>query len=183
MEQVNQKSSGPAIDLQETSASDFEHSINEAAEMAGPVSKARADRFYDRVRGSIASYLERKGEAAGHVAEFLLLAPDFFMLLWRLTSDGRVSSKNKVLLGTGVAYFILPFDIIPEAIVGPIGYLDDLVVSVYILNKVLRDTDLAVLREHWSGGQDILESIQNVLRAADGLVGSGFVRKIKNLMK
>ena len=143
----------------------------------------RAERFYDRLRSSIQRYIERKGKAVEKTAEFLLLAPDVFVLLWRLTTDSRVSGKNKILLGTGIAYFILPFDLIPEAIVGPIGYLDDLVFGVYILNKVLKDTDAEIVRQHWSGSEDVLTMIQKVLDAADNLVGSKLVARLKKLAK
>jgi len=155
--------------------------LDEAA--AGGYSKERAQRFYDRVRQSIQNYLEKKGRAVEKGAEFLLLVPDVFMLLWRLAKDKRVSGKNKVLLGSGVAYFILPFDLIPGAIVGPIGYLDDLVFGVYILNKVLKDTDASIVREHWSGSDDVLESIQKVLNAAESLISSQVVGRIKKIVK
>ncbi len=143
----------------------------------------RAQRFYDRIRTSIQQYLDRKGGAVGKTGEFLMLVPDIFILLWRLTSDGRVNGKNKVLLGSGIAYFILPFDLIPEGIVGPVGYVDDLVFAVYILNKVLTDTDPEILREHWPGTEDVLDTIQKVLDAADNLVGSNMLERIKKMMK
>ena len=112
-----------------------------------------------------------------------MLVPDMFMLLWRLTTDSRVSGKYKILLGSGVAYFILPFDLIPEAIVGPLGYMDDLVFGVYVLNKVLSTTDPAILREHWSGSGDVLDTIQRVLNSADTLVGSKIAGRLKKILK
>ena len=165
----------------EMTDSEVSTALQEAA--AGGYSKERAERFYDRVRGSIQKYLDKKGRAVEKSAEFLLLVPDVFMLLWRLARDSRVSGKNKVLLATGVAYYILPFDLIPEAIVGPIGYLDDLVFGVYILNKVLKDTDVSVVREHWSGSDDVLESIQRVLLAAESLISTQVVARIKRIVK
>jgi len=106
-----------------------------------------------------------------------------FMLLWRLTTDSRVAGKDKVLLGSAVVYFILPFDLIPEAIVGPIGYLDDLVFAAYVLNKILTNTDPAILREHWSGNGDVLQAIQRVLNAADTLVESKVTARLKKMLK
>jgi uncharacterized membrane protein YkvA (DUF1232 family) len=148
-----------------------------------PVTPDRADRFYDRVRGSIQEYIDRKGGVLGKTTEFLLLVPDIFMLLWRLTTDSRVTGKDKVLLGSAVVYFILPFDLIPEAVVGPIGYLDDLVFAVYVLNTILRDTDPEVLREHWTGSEDVLVTIQRVLTAADTLVATNILGRIKKMIK
>jgi uncharacterized membrane protein YkvA (DUF1232 family) len=105
------------------------------------------------------------------------------MLLWRLVTDSRVTAKNKMLLGSGLAYYFFPLDIMPEAILGPIGYLDDLVFAVYLLNKTLTDTDPEILREHWSGSEDVLTSIRNVLNAADALVGKDLFGRLKSIIK
>jgi uncharacterized membrane protein YkvA (DUF1232 family) len=147
--------------------------------LAGPVSKDRADRFYDRMRESIRRFLEGKGKTVGTAGDYLLLAPDVFVLLWRLVSDSRVNGKNKGMLLSGVAYFLFPLDIMPEALMGPMGYLDDLVFGVYLLNRLLKDTDPQVLRDHWSGSEDVLTTITNVLNAADKLVGKDFLGRFK----
>jgi uncharacterized membrane protein YkvA (DUF1232 family) len=149
----------------------------------GPVTQERAKRFYDRVRSSIQDYIDKKGGVLGKTAEFLLLVPDVFILLWRLTMDRRVSGKDKVLVGSALAYFILPLDFMPEAILGPIGYLDDLIFGVYVLNKILGATDASILREHWSGRDDVLEMIQKVLNASDSLVGGPILARIKKMIK
>ena len=147
------------------------------------IAPERAERFYDRVRTRIQRYVDSKGSAIGKTAEYLLLVPDVFILLWRLVNDARVSGKNKVLLGSGIAYYIFPIDLIPEAFVGPIGYLDDLVFGVFILNRILSDTDAAVLRDHWPGSEDVLSIIQKVLGVADTLVGTEMVDRIKRMAK
>ena len=167
----------------EQSEDDLQEAMRESSELSGPVSQERADRFYDRMRNSIRNYLETKGTVAGKSSEYLLLAPDVFVLLWRLVNDRRVSSKNKVLLGSGLAYYLFPLDIMPEGLMGPAGYIDDLVFAVYLLQRILSDTDPEVLRAHWSGSEDILNTIQKVLNAADNLVGSDMLGKLKKGMK
>ena len=165
----------------EDTETNFEETMRESTEVTGPISSERAQRFYDKVRESIRRYLEKKGSLAGKSGEYLLMVPDMFMLLWRLINDPRVNSKNKVLLGSGLAYYLFPLDIMPEGFLGPIGYIDDLVFGVYLLNKMLTDTDPEILRQHWSGGEDILTSIQNVLNAADNLVGSDILNRFKSI--
>ena len=167
----------------DVSEDDLQEAMRESSELSGPVSQERADRFYDRMRNSIRNYLEKKGTLAGKSGEYLLLAPDVFVLLWRLVNDRRVSSKNKVLLGSGIAYYLFPLDIMPEGLMGPAGYIDDLVFAVYLLQRMLSDTEPEVLRAHWSGSDDILETIQKVLNAADNLVGSDMLGKLKKGMK
>lgn len=150
-------------------------------EVASPVTRERAERFYDRMRTAIRRYLDKKGAVAGKTGEYLLLAPDIFVLLWRLVNDPRVSSKNKVMLGSGVAYFLFPLDIIPDIVA--IGYIDDLIFGAFLLNKIMTDTDVEVLREHWSGNEDILATIQKILAAADSLTSSDILGKIKKGVK
>lgn len=158
---------------------DFEESLRESSEMTGPVSRERAGRFYDRMRDGIRRYLDRKGSLAGKTGEYLLLVPDVFMLLWRLANDARVSSKHKMMLGSGIAYYIFPLDIMPEGFLGPVGFIDDLVFAVYLLNKMLTDTDPQILREHWSGSDDVLVTIRKVLSAAETLVGKEILGRLK----
>ena len=156
------------------------------AEVVDPshtVPRDRAERFYDRIRQRIHRHVEGRGTVATASASILLLVPDMFMLLWRLATDSRVSGKNKALLGSGVAYYLFPLDFMPEALLGPIGFADDLILAAYTLNKILTDTDEAILREHWSGDEDVLLAIQRVLSHADNLVSGDLLSRIKNLMK
>jgi uncharacterized membrane protein YkvA (DUF1232 family) len=162
---------------------DFGDAMRESTESSGPVSQDRADRFYDRMRDGIRRYLDKKGTLAGKTGEYLLLAPDVFVLLWRLVNDARVNSKNKMMLGSGIAYYLFPLDIMPEGFMGPAGYIDDLVFGVYLLNKLLSDTDPEVIRQHWSGSDDVFETIQKVLNAADNLIGSELLGRFKKTVK
>jgi len=169
--------------MQSETDDDFAREIREAADNAESAPPPeRANRFYDRIRGAVRRYVDKKGSALGKTADFLLLVPDVFILLWRLTTDARVTGKDKVLLGSAVAYYIFPFDLLPEALVGPMGFLDDLVFGVFVLNRMLGTTDASILREHWSGSDDVLAMIQRVLSAADSLVGSNMAANIKKIL-
>lgn len=162
---------------------DFAEVMNESSELSAPVSSDRAERFYDRMRDRIRKYLEEKGSLAGKAGEFLLLAPDVFVLLWRLIQDPRVDKKHKVSLGSGLAYFLFPLDITPEAFFGPIGYVDDLIFGVLLLKRMLVDTDEEILREHWAGSDDVRAMIEKVLSAAEQLVGSELLGRFKKAAK
>jgi uncharacterized membrane protein YkvA (DUF1232 family) len=176
-----QPSTGFGGTMSDLETDDLEETLRESTELTGPVSAERARRFYDKVRDNIRRYLEKKGSLAGKSGEYLLLVPDMFMLLWRLINDSRVNSKNKMLLGSGLAYYLFPLDIMPEGFLGPIGYIDDLVFGVYLLNRMLTDTDPEILRQHWSGSEDVLVTIQKVLNAADNLVGTDILGKFKRM--
>jgi uncharacterized membrane protein YkvA (DUF1232 family) len=162
---------------------DFAEVMSESSELSTPVTSDRATRFYDRMRERIRKYLDDKGTLAGKAGDYLLLAPDIFVLLWRLVNDPRVNNKNKVALGSGLAYFLFPLDVTPEAFFGPIGYIDDLIFGVLLLKRMLVDTDAAILREHWSGKEDILITIEKILSSAEQLVGSDLLGRFKRAAK
>jgi uncharacterized membrane protein YkvA (DUF1232 family) len=179
MQQEDPRSDDIAPEQREEDLKEEDGSLFGDEDLATPVSKERAERFYDRMRASIRRYLDDKGKAVSTSSEYLLLAPDVFVLLWRLVNDARVNTKDKLMLGTGIAYYLFPLDIMPEALLGPVGYLDDLVFAVFLLNRMLKDTDAAILRDHWSGTDDVLSMIRNVLGAADKLVGKDFLSRFK----
>ncbi len=132
--------------------------------------------FYKKIRSQINTYLQNKHFKYGHL---LLLAPDFFHLMVKLTLDPRVPKEKKVKLVAAIAYFISPLDFIPEAILGPIGYMDDLAIAAYVLNDFVNHGDLDILYEHWAGEGDVLAYIQNILTVADHYFGQGLWERIK----
>ena len=72
---------------------------------------------------------------------------------------------------------------IPEGLVGPAGYVDDVALAAYVLHSLVNSVDPAVLKEHWAGDGDVLKTVQTILKAADGLVGSGMWKRIKGVLK
>lgn len=128
------------------------------------ISKIRASRFYDKLRKKVSKYCDKH-------SDIILLAPDIFMLLIRLIKDKRVPAEHKGYLAAAIAYFISPIDIIPEALVGPFGYMDDIVISVMVLNKIINDVDDEIIVENWSGQGDILAIIQNILTISHNIMG------------
>lgn len=138
------------------------------------------DDFYTSLRHKIREYLASKAGKTSKYAEYLLFAPDLFHLLCKLTLDKDIAVADKAKLASAIAYFLSPVDIIPEALVGPLGYLDDIVLAAYVLNSIINNTDLEVVRRNWAGEGDVLALIKEILRIADEMVGSGLWKKIKN---
>jgi len=133
--------------------------------------------FYQKLRTKIANYLDRKDFEYGDI---LLMAPDFFHLLIKLSLDPRVETMKKAKLAFAITYFFSPIDLLPEAFLGPIGYLDDIAVAAYILNDYVNNNESDLLYEHWAGQSDVLASIQNVLTMANRFLGEGLWKKLKN---
>jgi uncharacterized membrane protein YkvA (DUF1232 family) len=144
----------------------------------------RERRFYHRLRDRVKLWAERR-----HIPEkrmdYLLLAPDLFVLLSRLALDGRVPVGAKAKIAAGIVYFVSPFDMIPDFL-GPPGYLDDVVVAAWILQTLvseLNQLDPAILEEHWEGEADVLQQLAGIIDGAEDVLGRGMrfvVRRLRS---
>jgi uncharacterized membrane protein YkvA (DUF1232 family) len=135
--------------------------------------------FYQELRQKINKWAEGKGKGDKYLP-YILAAPDFFYVLVKLLLDERVPVKEKAFLGVAIAYFIAPFEIIPEGIFGPVGYADDVVIAVWVLNRIINEVGKDIVLEYWPGEQNMLELIQNILAQADQWLGKGAYKKLKN---
>jgi len=136
------------------------------------------DDFYKKLRRDIRAWLADKGKAFEY-ADILLLAPDLFHLLVRLELDPRIPILQKAELAAAIAYFVSPIDLLPELILGPIGYLDDVALAAWALNRTINAGHGEIAREHWAGHGDVLQSIQYILAKADQMIGSGLWDRLK----
>jgi len=136
--------------------------------------------FYRKIRRQITAYLDKHQFQYGDI---LLLAPDFFHLLVKLSLDSRVPGDKKIKLAGAIGYFILPIDILPEIIFGPLGYMDDIAIAAYVLNDFINNNDIDIVHDHWAGQGDVLASVQNVLTLADNFLGEGLFKRIKRKIK
>jgi uncharacterized membrane protein YkvA (DUF1232 family) len=145
------------------------------------MSDAESD-FYKSFRDNIRAWVEKEGKGQKW-AEYILLAPDLLHLLCRLAIDPEVPTEEKAKLAVAIAYIISPIDLIPEALVGRAGYLDDVAVAAYALHSILKATKPEVLKRHWAGDEDLLAVVQKVLNDADEMLGSGLWRRLKEKME
>ncbi|HBL28914.1 MAG TPA: hypothetical protein DD490_18930, partial [Acidobacteria bacterium] len=112
--------------------------------------------FYDRLREKIVHAVEKRGGRLSEGAvRALLLVPDVFILLVRLSLDRDVPGSARALIGGTLAYFILPIDLFPEALLGGIGYMDDLVLAAAVLAQAFSGELEPYARRHWSGSEDL----------------------------
>jgi len=139
----------------------------------------KEEKFYLKLRTNITAWLEKKTNLNSRFSEYLLVVPDIFYLLVKLVQDPEVPQEKKVKLVAAIAYFISPIDLLPEAILGPIGYLDDLGVAAYVLNDLLNTIDPKIIKRNWVGDIDILFLIKKILINIDNIIGKGLWEKIK----
>jgi uncharacterized membrane protein YkvA (DUF1232 family) len=124
--------------------------------------EAESPDWYERWRTRIHDWTAEHADET--LADVLLLVPDFFMLLVDLARDKRVSLGTKAQILVALAYVISPADMLPEAILGAAGLVDDMGVMAVLLFSLnnIRKIDLAILREHWRGQTDPQEAITRI---------------------
>ncbi len=132
-----------------------------------PFKNENVREFYEDLRKKIKEKLSKfAGKYGEEGARILLVAPDLVVLLWRLIKDDRVPAEKKVFLVAALAYWILPVDLIPEAVIGVIGYADDIYITLYVLNDLINNVDEQVIRDNWPGEEDVIKFIKESLKIA-----------------
>lgn len=111
-------------------------------------------------------------------ARYLNNLAQFIRLFLGLMMDERVDKKMKVFVGAVLAYIFAPLDFIPDFFGGLFGVLDDFVLSAFALNVILNWTDPEIVKSHWHGKTDLLETIQKAMKNAELLVPEAIIKKI-----
>lgn len=139
--------------------------------------------FYDRLRQRLVSAVARRGGKMGATtAEALLLVPDVFMLLMRLALDKEVPAPQRALVSSALAYFVLPADLLPELVLGPTGYVDDLVLAAIVLSQAFGRELEPYAARHWSGPKKLRQVLRDVLDSANSLLGVKLYDRVRGLL-
>ncbi|MCS6873347.1 MAG: YkvA family protein [Pyrinomonadaceae bacterium] len=105
-----------------------------------------------------------RAEIKARLKNLLLFFPNLLLLLSRLLKDSRVPATEKALFAAAILYVIAPFDFLSD-FVPFLGQIDDIYLVALTILRLINRTDENVVREHWSGGGDIValaESIANL---------------------
>ncbi len=138
--------------------------------------------FYTGLRRRMErSLLEKRGLEPTTV-ELLLLAPDLFVLLTRLSMDPRVPAASRGLIGAALVYFVSPFDVVPEALLGAGGFIDDIVLAAAVLSHALSADLEEVAEEHWSGRQSLRRLLSRILGSAHQVLGAGRLGALRKIL-
>ena len=98
-------------------------------------------------------------KARSRLKNLLLFIPNMILLCGRLLTDARVPKTEKALVAGAIVYAIIPLDLIPDMIPF-VGQIDDAYLIAMTLLRLIDRTDPAVVREHWSGGGDVVQLIE-----------------------
>jgi len=124
----------------------------------------------------------KRHEAKGRMRNFLMFLPNMVMLLGRLLKDARVPTAEKALFLGAIVYVISPIDLIPD-IFPFIGQVDDIYIVALTLLRLVNRTDETVVREHWSGGGDIVSLSDSIASIAPTLLPKRVSRVLSSDVK
>jgi uncharacterized membrane protein YkvA (DUF1232 family) len=139
---------------------------------------SREDEFYRKLRKTVKVWAGGEKGRANRYADLILAGPDLFVLMARLARDDRVSRSDKAKLAGAMAYFVNPLDLMPEMLLGPAGFVDDVALAALVLHDILEHVDPSLIREHWEGDVDVLELIRTILATADTMLGGQLWRRL-----
>ena len=170
-------------DIKEVKAEEISEKERERIELAMKMNKEKMDKIYNKIRSRITKWIEKSNlPYVSNIAEYVLALPDFFVLLWRLMRDERVTTNKKIFIAGMIAYVISPIDIIPDFI--PVfGYLDDLVIIAIGLNSIFNETEYRILLDNWSGNGDVLSEIQKIIGIGHQFLSKRVMMEINNWTK
>lgn len=108
--------------------------------------------FPDVLRKNIDGY-------QGKHANIIKHAPELFELLSKLTLSNEIELKFKRMLYVTIGYFVIPNDLYSEDTFGPIGYIDDILISIHVLKEIANECEREVIYEEWEGDLDVLDEL------------------------
>jgi uncharacterized membrane protein YkvA (DUF1232 family) len=81
-----------------------------------------------------------------------------------------------------LAYFLSPMDIVPEILLGPFGYVDDVALTAWLLDHFLNHLDPSLVNEHWPGRERVKVVIQRILKHANVLLGARIWTRLRRVL-
>lgn len=118
-------------------------------------------------------------QAKGRMRNFLMFLPNMVILLGRLLKDARVPGAEKALFLAAIVYVISPLDFIPDFFPF-IGQVDDIYMVALTLLRLINRSDEHIVRQHWSGGGDIVSLADSVASIAPILLPKRITRVLSS---
>jgi uncharacterized membrane protein YkvA (DUF1232 family) len=107
------------------------------------------------------------------LARLVWKLPTYVRMVWGIVRDPRTPLPLKALLGAGLAYVIVPLDLVPDAI--PIlGQADDLTVLLLVLDLFIANAPAEVREEHASRARNGTAQLDTDLARLRELMGDRY---------
>jgi|TARA_B100000315_G_scaffold4936_1_gene4984 uncharacterized membrane protein YkvA (DUF1232 family) len=138
--------------------------------------------FHDMLFTQISEWVNSKKGKRNKWSKYLRYTPEILTLLCSLSIDKKVPVDERAKLAGALAYFIAPIDLIPEGLIGPSGYTDDITVAALVLNSIITKTGENIVKTHWTNNEiDIVYLIDGILTDAVKMVGEIIYTQLKKI--
>jgi uncharacterized membrane protein YkvA (DUF1232 family) len=141
---------------------------------------AQLDGFDEQMRAEIEGWLASEAGRSYRFGAQLRMVPDFLRLIVRLLVDDRVPSDGRALLVAALVSVLSPADFLPESLMGPVGYEDDLLVMALVLYEVISRVSAQVVLESWQRDENLLGLVRSVLDNAEEMVGPRLWHRLRD---
>tara|TARA_B110000285_G_C14774637_1_gene445627 strand:+ start:45 stop:461 length:417 start_codon:yes stop_codon:yes gene_type:complete len=84
---------------------------------------------------------------------------ELYRLICDLIIDDDLTKSVRARLFAVIGYFIIPQDLYPEEEHGPIGYVDDLMLVIFVLRDIREVEGVGKLYYHWKSERVELDNI------------------------
>ncbi len=142
--------------------------------------ESRVDSYVSMLEERVQDWLGSDEASTMPCAELYVHLPNLFRLLAGLVLDGRVPERERKALMSGIKYIVAPFDLIPEGVVGPSGYRDDLVLAAVVVERLESRLPGDVVEEHWPFDGDPFAIARTVLDAGETMVGPELCERLRS---
>jgi uncharacterized membrane protein YkvA (DUF1232 family) len=107
------------------------------------------------------------------LARLVWKLPTYARVVWGIVRDPRTPLPLKALLGAGLAYVVVPLDLVPDAI--PIlGQADDLTVLLLVLDLFIANAPAEVREEHAARARNGTAQLDSDLARLRELMGDRY---------
>jgi uncharacterized membrane protein YkvA (DUF1232 family) len=121
--------------------------------------------FYELIEDEVVGY-------TGRHENVVIEAPAFYRLLTRLLDDPDLPPRLRPLVLIALGYFAISGDIIPEDIQGPLGFTDDIFLTILVadqIRKELKSDD--ILTRNWDGNTSLSFFMEEFKNNEEDLIG------------
>ena len=86
----------------------------------------------------------------GKHSDIIKEVPSIYELLCKLVGNPDIDTESRTKLLAVIGYFVIPNDVMNEDVLGPIGFIDDILISLYVINQIVDKYDYETVDEEWS---------------------------------
>jgi len=115
--------------------------------------------------------------AVSLLKEVILFFPHLLQLILALLCHKSVPFLNKAIFCFMIMYLMSPGDILPDFI-PVVGQLDDIVLLLFAVKKLLNSVENDVFFEKWNGNPYLLKKIYNFLQSILQMLGINIITAV-----